>query len=94
MSKSLVFQVGPGQTVDVYRLPPFRWWQLVSGAQNGEPLQVTLKQGTVVVQLPDVNAGSPTPINVGFDQENTVLTLSTTQGGNHTIFPVILNLIS
>ena len=93
-SHTLVFQVFPGSApVEVFRLPPFRWWQLCSGAQNGEPLQVSLQQGAVVAQLPDVLAGQPSPVNVGFDVENTKLLLSTTVGGNHTNFPVILNLI-
>lgn len=90
-----VFRVVPGLApVQVFRLPPFRWWQLVSGAQNAEPLLVALQQGANVVQLPDVIAGSATPVNVGFDRENTILLLSTTVGGNHSEFPVFLNLIN
>jgi hypothetical protein len=65
---------------------------VVSGATNGEPAVLQLRQNTVVCRLPDVIVGQPTPVNVAFDGDNTVLLLSCPNGAGFAPFPVAINL--
>lgn len=90
MARTLIFKARTGAPTEVFRIPEFRWWQLVTNAAPGQVLEVGLKQGNQIARLPDVLPGQPSPVNVAFDHQNTILVLSSPAGAD---FDVFLNLI-